>query len=94
MPRPERLKRDEKLGSARVLNQLYRELHGGNIATLIDSATFWPCYLSMGSDEDGLASARSGREAWVSALGGVILSANRARRSMTCGILAICFFEL
>jgi uncharacterized protein (TIGR00369 family) len=31
-------------------------IHGGNIATLIDSATFWACYLSMGSDEDGLAS--------------------------------------
>jgi uncharacterized protein (TIGR00369 family) len=30
--------------------------HGGNIATLIDSATFWACYLSMDSDEDGLAS--------------------------------------
>jgi uncharacterized protein (TIGR00369 family) len=30
--------------------------HGGNIATLIDSATFWACYLSMDSDDDGLAS--------------------------------------
>ena len=31
-------------------------VHGGNIATLIDSAAFWACYLSMGSDDDGLAS--------------------------------------
>ena len=31
-------------------------VHGGNIATLIDSAAFWACYLAMGSDEDGLAS--------------------------------------
>ena len=31
-------------------------VHGGNIATLIDTATFWACYVSMGSDEDGLAS--------------------------------------
>ena len=31
-------------------------VHGGNIATLIDSAAFWACYLSMGSDEDGLTS--------------------------------------
>jgi uncharacterized protein (TIGR00369 family) len=31
-------------------------VHGGNIATLIDTATFWACFLSMDSDEDGLAS--------------------------------------
>ena len=31
-------------------------VHGGNVATLIDSAAFWACYLSMGSDYDGLAS--------------------------------------
>jgi uncharacterized protein (TIGR00369 family) len=30
--------------------------HGGNIATLIDSATFWACFLAMDSDDDGLAS--------------------------------------
>ena len=36
--------------------QPYGVVHGGNIATLIDTATFWACYLSMGSDEDGLAS--------------------------------------
>jgi uncharacterized protein (TIGR00369 family) len=29
--------------------------HGGNIATLIDTATFWACYLAMDSDDDGLA---------------------------------------
>jgi len=29
--------------------------HGGNLATLIDTATFWACYLSMDSDQDGLA---------------------------------------
>ena len=31
-------------------------VHGGNFATLIDSATYWACYLSMGSDDDGLTS--------------------------------------
>jgi len=36
--------------------QPFGVVHGGNIATLIDSATFWACYLPMGSDEDGLAS--------------------------------------
>ncbi len=30
--------------------------HGGNLAILIDSTTFWACYLSMDSDDDGLAS--------------------------------------
>jgi uncharacterized protein (TIGR00369 family) len=29
-------------------------VHGGNIATLIDTATYWACFLSMDSDEDGL----------------------------------------
>jgi uncharacterized protein (TIGR00369 family) len=29
--------------------------HGGNLATLIDTATFWACFLSMDSDDDGLA---------------------------------------
>ncbi len=29
-------------------------VHGGNIATLIDTATYWACVLSMDSDEDGL----------------------------------------
>ena len=36
--------------------QPFGVVHGGNIATLIDTATFWACYLSMGSDDDGLAS--------------------------------------
>ena len=36
--------------------QPFNVVHGGNIATLIDSATFWACFLSMGSDDDGLAS--------------------------------------
>jgi uncharacterized protein (TIGR00369 family) len=31
-------------------------VHGGNVATLIDTATFWACFLSMDSDEDGLVS--------------------------------------
>jgi uncharacterized protein (TIGR00369 family) len=31
-------------------------MHGGNIATLIDTATFWACFLSTDSDVDGLAS--------------------------------------
>src|SRR5687767_3810876 len=99
MPSPERLERDEKPGSAQVLNPLYRErlfvlidgapfvrhmgmritdlalghatfemtpaafrlqpfgvVHGGNLATLIDSAAFWACYLAIDSDDDGLAS--------------------------------------
>jgi len=36
--------------------QPFGVVHGGNIATLIDSATFWACYLPMDSDDDGLAS--------------------------------------
>jgi uncharacterized protein (TIGR00369 family) len=36
--------------------QPFGVVHGGNIATLIDSAAFWACFLAMGSDEDGLAS--------------------------------------
>jgi uncharacterized protein (TIGR00369 family) len=35
--------------------QPFGVVHGGNIATLIDTATFWACFLSMDSDEDGLA---------------------------------------
>src|SRR5262245_2630057 len=34
--------------------QPYGVVHGGNIATLIDTASFWACWLSMDSDEDGL----------------------------------------
>jgi len=30
--------------------------HGGNMATLIDSATYWACYLGLDDDEDGLTS--------------------------------------
>jgi uncharacterized protein (TIGR00369 family) len=36
--------------------QPYGVVHGGNIATLIDAATFWACFLSMDSDEDGMTS--------------------------------------
>src|SRR5262245_51284226 len=36
--------------------QPFGVVHGGNIATLIDSATFWACFVAMGSDDDGLAS--------------------------------------
>ena len=36
--------------------QPFGVVHGGNIATLVDSAAFWACYLSMGSDDDGLTS--------------------------------------
>jgi uncharacterized protein (TIGR00369 family) len=34
--------------------QPFGVVHGGNIATLIDSVTFWACFLPMDSDEDGL----------------------------------------
>jgi uncharacterized protein (TIGR00369 family) len=36
--------------------QPFGVVHGGNTATLIDTATFWACFLPMGSDDDGLAS--------------------------------------
>ena len=36
--------------------QPFGVVHGGNIATLIDSAAFWACFLAMDSDDDGLAS--------------------------------------
>jgi uncharacterized protein (TIGR00369 family) len=35
--------------------QPFGVIHGGNIATLIDTATFWACFLAMDSDDDGLA---------------------------------------
>lgn len=36
--------------------QPFGVVHGGNIATLIDTATYWACFLSMDSDDDGLTS--------------------------------------
>jgi uncharacterized protein (TIGR00369 family) len=36
--------------------QPFGVIHGGNIATLIDSAAFWACFLILDSDEDGLTS--------------------------------------
>jgi uncharacterized protein (TIGR00369 family) len=36
--------------------QPFGVVHGGNLATLIDSATFWACFLAMGTDEDALTS--------------------------------------
>jgi uncharacterized protein (TIGR00369 family) len=45
-----------ELSPAEFRLQPFGVAHGGNIATLIDSATFWACYLSMDSDDDGLAS--------------------------------------
>jgi uncharacterized protein (TIGR00369 family) len=36
--------------------QPFGVVHGGNIATLIDSAAFWACFVAMGSDDDGLTS--------------------------------------
>src|SRR5687767_10692448 len=45
-----------ELAPAEFRLQPFGVVHGGNIATLIDSAAFWACFLSMGSDDDGLAS--------------------------------------
>lgn len=45
-----------ELTAAEFRLQPFGVVHGGNIATLIDSATFWACFLSMDSDEDGLTS--------------------------------------
>ena len=36
--------------------QPFGVVHGGNVATLIDTAAFWACFVSMDSDDDGLAS--------------------------------------
>jgi uncharacterized protein (TIGR00369 family) len=36
--------------------QPFGVVHGGNIATLIDSATFWACYMAQATDEDGMTS--------------------------------------
>lgn len=36
--------------------QPFGVVHGGNLATLIDSATFWACFLPLGNDDDGLTS--------------------------------------
>ena len=45
-----------ELAPAEFRLQPFGVVHGGNIATLIDSAAFWACFLSMDSDDDGLAS--------------------------------------
>jgi uncharacterized protein (TIGR00369 family) len=45
-----------EMAAAEFRLQPFKVVHGGNIATLIDSATFWSCFLSMGSDDDGLTS--------------------------------------
>jgi uncharacterized protein (TIGR00369 family) len=45
-----------EMAAAEFRLQPFGVVHGGNIATLIDTATFWACFLPMDSDEDGLAS--------------------------------------
>jgi uncharacterized protein (TIGR00369 family) len=45
-----------ELSPAEFRLQPFGVIHGGNIATLIDSAAFWACFLAMDSDEDGLTS--------------------------------------
>jgi len=45
-----------ELAAAEFRLQPFGVIHGGNIATLIDSATFWACFLAMDSDDDGLTS--------------------------------------
>jgi uncharacterized protein (TIGR00369 family) len=44
-----------ELDAADFRLQPFGVVHGGNIATLLDTATFWACFLSMDSDDDGLA---------------------------------------
>jgi len=36
--------------------QPFGVVHGANMATLIDSAAFWACYLALDNEEDGLTS--------------------------------------
>ena len=38
-----------ELDAAEFRMQPFNVIHGGNVATLIDSATFWACYLALGS---------------------------------------------
>jgi uncharacterized protein (TIGR00369 family) len=45
-----------ELAPAEFRLQPFGVVHGGNIATLIDSAAFWACFLAMDSDDDGLTS--------------------------------------
>jgi uncharacterized protein (TIGR00369 family) len=45
-----------ELTAAEFRLQPFGVVHGGNIATLVDTATFWACFLAMDGDEDGLAS--------------------------------------
>jgi len=45
-----------EMAAAEFRLQPFGVVHGGNIATLIDTAAFWACFLPMGSDDDGLAS--------------------------------------
>lgn len=45
-----------EMDAAEFRLQPFGVVHGGNIATLIDSATFWACFLAMGGDEDAITS--------------------------------------
>jgi len=45
-----------EMDAAEFRLQPFGVVHGGNIATLIDSAAFWACFLAMDSDDDGLTS--------------------------------------
>ena len=45
-----------ELEPAQFRMQLFGTIHGGNLATAIDSATFWACYFSLENDNDGLTS--------------------------------------
>jgi uncharacterized protein (TIGR00369 family) len=45
-----------ELEPAQFRMQPFGSVHGGNLATVIDSATFWACYFSMENDDDGLTS--------------------------------------
>jgi uncharacterized protein (TIGR00369 family) len=45
-----------ELTAAEFRLQPFGVIHGGNIATLVDSAAFWACFLALDSDEDGLTS--------------------------------------
>ena len=45
-----------EMAAAEFRLQPFNVVHGGNLATLIDTAAFWACFLPLDSDDDGLAS--------------------------------------
>lgn len=70
-----------ELQPAQFRFQPFGVIHGGNLATLIDSATFWACYFSMDDDNDGLASIDLKLNYLAPCFGGVVICKGKLVKS-------------